>query len=102
MNFHIFFSNFVQMLIILCITIDDHKDKSKYMDRVNQQNAKIEKYVYKYFLIICPTSVLVNAIGSVLFNLWKYGHVDPNNLYRNYRFMYVFQEFSLKIYNLKK
>lgn len=74
---------------VFAISIDKHKDPLKYMDTADQQNNKIDKYMHKYFLIFCPISVLIISIGSIFYHSLKYDHVDLNNLYRNYRFVYV-------------
>lgn len=86
-----------------CFT-DKHKDRAIYMQNANQQGAKIVQYFYKSFLFFGPTSILIGSVASLLYNKFKYDHINPANLYRSFRFSYEFKlnyDFDLK-FGLKK
>lgn len=68
---------------------DKHIDLGNYMKKADQQGATITRFIYKFMLYSGPTSIFVSCIGSVIYNKLKYGHIDSDNLYRNFRFLYV-------------
>lgn len=74
---------------MILLTADKLKDPEQLMVKAEQRGAEIVKFFIKFFGIICPISLLGNVIGSVCFSYWKYGHLNPKNIYRIYRFTYV-------------
>lgn len=59
------------------------------MDRADKQSGQINRFFYKFLLVISPSTALVNSAASLLYNKLIYGDANPNNLFRNLRFVYV-------------
>lgn len=83
----IFFFIKIKIYDFDCLT-DKYRDPRGYMDKADQEARHALKLFDIWFLFSCPMSILINSIGSYLFNKWKYEHIDPQNLYRAYRFVY--------------
>lgn len=59
------------------------------MEEADQRGGQIKNVFYKYFLVICPGTILVNGAISLFVNTLKYGHSNPNKLFRSFRLVWV-------------
>lgn len=58
------------------------------MAKADEQGAVIIRFFVKIFLNVAPLSIVLMGVTSLSYNKWKYGHVDPHQLYRPCRYVY--------------
>lgn len=59
------------------------------MVKADQQGAFYLQFFDKFLLIPSTLSVIGNCATSYIYNKWKFGEIDKQNLYRAHRLMYA-------------